>query len=269
MVETARVVGALAAASIRSFSSSTRMNVLRALGSALLVASEAGGVAILLHRFDGIGGWTVAEVLLIHGIAQTGLGLAMLAAEPLEPPEFSQLIREGRLDHALTRPLPPLLWVVATDVQVRNVGRVVAGASVAGGALVAVDVAVGPADLALVALAVVAMAITVGAVLVVGAAITMWTIEGTEVVNAFTYGGAVLAGWPLQIYSGALRFVFVWVVPVGLAVFVPALWILDRDGPPGAGRELLLFVPVGVGLTCGIATVAWRAGLARYRGAGG
>ena len=34
-------------------------------------------------------------------------------------------------------------------------------------------------------LAVAAMAVTVGAVLVMGAAITMWTIEGTEVLNAF------------------------------------------------------------------------------------
>ena len=62
---------------------------------------------------------------------------------------------------------------------------------------------------------------------------------------------------------------FVWVVPVGLVVYVPALWVLDRPGPAGVDRGLLPLVPLVVLAFCAVAAAAWRAGLARYRGAGG
>lgn len=259
----------LARSSVRSFSSSVRMNVLRTLGQSMTIWAEAVGAWILLDRADGLGGWTTPEVLVLFGIAEIGLGLGMLVAEGLEPPTFSQLLREGRFDQALTRPVAPWIWVVATDVQIRNLGRLFAGFTVLLLAAPGAGVPLSLTSVALVAGAVLAMGVTVAAILTIGAAITMWTIEGTEVLNAFTYGGATLAGWPLQIYAGALRAVFVWAVPVGAAVYVPTLWLLDRDGVAGADRWMLPLVPVLVAAFCAVSVGAWRAGLARYTGAGG
>lgn len=262
------VLLALVRASVRSFSASLRMNVLRSWGAAMVVFSEAAGVAILLGRFDGIGGWSTAEVLVLVGIADAGLGLGLLIGEGLEPPNFSQLLRDGRFDQILTRPVSPLTWLITTDVQIRNLGRAAGGMIVLAGAGVAAGIDASAVSLALAAVAVVAMTITVVAVLIIGAAITMYTVEGTEVLNAFTYGGAVLAGWPLQIYNSALRATFVWLVPIGLSVYVPTLWLLDRQGPPGAGRWMLGLVPVVVAAFCAVASMAWRVGLRRYSGVG-
>ncbi|WP_436796138.1 ABC transporter permease [Actinospongicola halichondriae] len=262
------MVGHLVAATARSFSATGRMAVLQTAGAALLVVCEAVGALILLDRFGGIGGWTASEVLLLFGLADAGLGLGMLAADPLEPPTFSQLLRDGRFDQVLTRPISPLLFVVATDIQIRYLGRFAAGWVIATIALVTSGAAVSIAAVALMVLATVAMAVTVAALLVIGASITMFTIEGTEVLNAFTYGGATMAGWPLQIYSGALRAVFVWAVPVGVSVYVPTLWILGRDGPSGAGRWMLPLVPLLVAAFCGAAALSWRVGLRRYTGVG-
>lgn len=258
----------LVSATARSFSATGRMAVLQTLGAGLLVACEAAGALILLDRFDGIGGWTASEVLLLFGLADAGLGIGMLVADPLEPPTFSQLLRDGRFDQVLTRPISPLLFVVSTDVQIRYLGRVVAGVVIAVVALGTSGAAITPAAGALMALSAIAMGVTVAAILTVGAAITMFTIEGTEVLNAFTYGGATMAGWPLQIYSGVLRAVFVWAVPVGVSVYVPTLWILGREGPSGAGRWMLPLVPLLVATFCGAAALSWRAGLRRYTGAG-
>lgn len=258
----------LVAATIRAFSATGRMSVFQTIGSATLVVSEAIGAVVLLEQFDGIGGWTTSEVLLLFGIADAGLGLGMLVADPLEPPTFSQLLRDGRFDQVLTRPLSPLVWVVATDIQIRYVGRVVAGLVVAVVALATSGASLTIAAAALVISSTVAMGVTVAAVLTIGAAITMYTIEGTEVLNAFTYGGATMAGWPLQIYAGALRAVFVWAVPVGVSVYVPTLWILGREGPGGAQRWMLGLVPVLVTSFCLGAAAAWRIGLRRYTGVG-
>ena len=258
----------LARATLRSFATDRRMGVFQILGGALLVVSEATGALVLVDRFGSIGGWTASEVLLLFGLADAGLGLGMLVADPFEPPTFSQLLRDGRFDLVLTRPISPLVWVAANDIQVRFVGRIVAGSAVAVAALLTTDAPVTLATGALMLLAVVAMGITVAAILTIGAAITMYTIEGTEVLNAFTYGGATLAGWPLQIYSSVLRAVFVWAVPVGVSVYVPTLWIVGRDGVAGAQRWFLPLIPLLVAAFVAVAAGSWRLGLRRYAGAG-
>lgn len=262
------VVLHLVRATLRAFATDRRMGLLQTLGAGLLVVSEAIAAIVLLERFGGIGGWTTSEVLLLFGLADAGLGLGMLVADPLEPPTFSQLLRDGRFDQVLTRPISPLVWVAATDIQVRYVGRIVAGVVVAGGALATSHAPVTVAAVALMTFAVVAMGVTVAAILTIGASITMFTIEGTEVLNAFTYGGAALAGWPLQIYSSVLRAVFVWAIPVGVSVYVPTLWVLGRDGTTGASRSLLPLVPLLVALFTLVAAGCWRLGLRRYTGAG-
>ncbi len=262
------IVPHLVGATARSFSATGRLGLLQTLGAGMLVISEAVGALILLDRFGGIGGWTASEVLLLFGLADAGLGVGMLVADPLEPPTFSQLLRDGRFDQVLTRPISPLIFVVSTDIQIRHIGRVVAGGVIALVALATSGAPITPAAIALMVLATAAMGVTVAAILTIGAAITMFTIEGTEVLNAFTYGGATMAGWPLQIYAGALRAVFVWAVPVGVSVYLPTLWILGRDGPSGAGRWMLPLVPVLVAAFCAFAAVSWRAGLRRYTGVG-
>lgn len=259
-----QVVAFLVGGSVRSLAGGGAGAAFRTLGSALLVASEAVGVGFLVDRAGGVGGWTVAEVLLLLGIADAGLGLGMLAAEPLEPPVFSQQLRDGRFELALTRPVSPLVLLTAGDVQLRNLGRVVAGAGLVVGAWAVDGPPVTAGAVALIGGAALAMGVVVASVLVVGAAITMWTVEGTEVLNAFTYGGATVSGWPLHIFEPALRAVFLWFVPVGLAVYVPVLAALDRDGVGVVGPGLVPVVPVVVIAFAGVARLLWALGLRRY-----
>lgn len=241
---------------------------MRTLGAASIVAADAIAVVILVGRFDDIGGWSAAQVAWLVGVANAGLGFGMLIGDALEPPAFSNLIREGRIDAALTRPLSPLLWVASSDVQVRELGRGFAGLAVVAWASAAAGVALNPANLAITLLAVVATGVIVFSILVIGAGVTMFTIEGTELVNAFTYGGATMAGYPIQIYSSAMRAVFLFVIPLALAIYVPALWVLDEQGPPGVPRALLGATPVAALVFAGFAALCWRAGLRHYESTG-
>lgn len=253
---------------MRSSLGSTRLLALRTLGTGTFVVVETIGVVLLLDRFGSLGGWSTGEVVLLLGLASAGLGLAMLAGDTLEPPVFSLLIREGRLDPVLTRPAPVLLWVMTSDVQARELSRAVAGLGVGAWGAAQADVALTPANLAVAALAVVCCSGVILAVLVLGASATFFTVEGNELVNAFTYGGAAFSAYPLQIYSSALRAVFLWVIPLGLTVYVPALTLLDRTGPPGVPRSLLVLSPVATLAFGAVAGLAWRAGLRHYTGTG-
>lgn len=258
----------LARATVRSMAEQPRTLVLRTLGASLVVGIEVTGAAVLCGRFNGIAGWSTAEVAWLVGIANAGLGVAMVLADSLEPPTLAQTMRDGRLDAALTKPLAPLLHVMATDLQIRHLGRFVAGTVVVVGSGIAADVAPTPANLALAVGAIAACGAVVTAVLVIGGAVTIWTREGTELVNAFTFGGAMLASFPITIFAPQLRFAFVWVVPLGAAVYVPSAIVFGRAPDAGVGA-VLWATPLLVVAISAAAAAAWRAALRSYVGGGG
>jgi ABC-2 type transport system permease protein len=267
-VADAGVAARLGVAAVEAKAHNPALLLARTVGAAALVLFETIGIVLLVDRFGGLGGWGTGDVVVLVGLGEAGLGFGMLVADTLEPPAFSLLVREGRLDPYLARPFPVLLSVMTSDIQVREIGRGAAGLGVVlwGASLAGVDWTPGRVGVA--ALAVLCCAAVVVAVLVMGAAATLYTVEGSELVNAFTYGGAALSGNPLQIYGSVLRFTFLWVVPFGLAVYVPALHLLERDGPPGIPASLLAATPVATAAFAAVAGLAWRRGLRHYASTG-
>jgi ABC-2 type transport system permease protein len=115
---------------------------------------------------------------------------------------------------------------------------------------------------------VVCAATIVFAVLLAAAGFTFVTVQGSEAVNVLVYGGQYLASYPMQIYGPPLRFLFVWLVPFGLAIYVPALGVLGRQGPPGLPAWLAWLAAPAAGAFLAAGGLAWRAGIRHYVGTG-
>jgi len=258
----------LAAAAVRATARRPAYLAGRTLAAGLLVAIEVAGVVLLVDRFGTIGGWRTAEVVLLFGLAFAGQGLALLFGDTLEADKVSTLVRRGTFDQVLTRPVSPLGWVVASYVDTRFLGRVLAGAGTVVWAADRAGVAWTPGRAGLAVLAVACAAAIIFGVLLAAAGSTFVTVQGSEAVNVLLYGGQYLASYPMQIYGSALRFLFVWVVPFGLAIYVPALAILGRQGPPGLpGGLAWLSLPVAAAFLAA-GGLAWRAGIRHYVGTG-
>jgi ABC-2 type transport system permease protein len=258
----------LAAASVRATARRPAYLAVRTLAAGLIVVLEVAGVVLLVDRFGSIGGWRTAEVVLLFGLAFAGQGLALLFGDTLEADKVSELVRRGTFDQVLTRPVSPLGWVVASYVDTRFVGRMLAGAGTVVGAADRAGVAWTPGRAGLAALAAGCAAAIIFGVLLAAAGFTFVTVQGSEAVNVLTYGGQYLASYPMQIYGSALRFLFVWLVPFGLAIYVPALGILGRQGPPGLPAELAWLAAPAAGLFLAGGGLAWRTGVRHYVGTG-
>ena len=268
MAEGTAVYLRLAAASVRATARRPVYLAARSLAAAMIVAIEVAGVVLMLDRFGSIGGWRPPEVLLLFGLAFTAQGLALVFGDTLEADKMSELVRRGTFDQVLTRPASPLGWVVASYVDTRFLGRALAGAATVVWATdqAGVDWTAWRAGLAV--LAVTCAASIIFGVLMASAGFTCLTVQASEAVNVLLYGGQYLASYPMQIYGSALRFVFVWVVPLGLAIYVPALGILGREGPPGLPAWLAwLSAPVAAAFLS-LGGLAWRAGIRHYVGTG-
>jgi ABC-2 type transport system permease protein len=260
--------GALTMASLRSNVQRPSTLVVRGIGSALVALCEAVGMVLLVDRFGSIAGWRTPEIIVLAALAFTGQGLAQAVGSRLRPDDVSLLIRRGTFDQVLTRPISPLGFMVTGYVEIRLLGRFLAGVGLLAWAGCGAGIAWTPAHLAVAAMAIACCAVVVFSVLVLGAALTFYTLQGSEAVNVVLDGGVYLTGYPMELYGSALRAVFTWVFPFALAVYVPALTLLGRSGPRGLGSGLLWVAPLGSAWLAAIAWLAWRRAIRHYVGAG-
>jgi ABC-2 type transport system permease protein len=265
---TARAYAALTMASLRSNVQRPAALALRAVGSALVALCEAVGMVLLANRFGSIAGWSAPQIIVLVGLVVTGQGLALGAGNRLRPDDISLLIRRGTFDQVLSRPISPLGFVISSYVEIRLLGRFAAGLGLLAWGAHGARVPWTPAHLAVATLAVVCCAVVVFAVLVLGAALTFYTVQGSEAVSVVLDGGAYLTGYPMEIYGSALRMLFTWVFPFALAVYVPALALLGRGGPKGLGAGLLWVAPLASAWLAAASALAWRRAIRHYVGAG-
>jgi ABC-2 type transport system permease protein len=84
---------------------------------------------------------------------------------------------------------------------------------------------------------------------VAGSTITFWTVDSTEVVNIFTYGGVEMISYPMHIYSNWMRKFFTYFVPAIFLNYYPALFFLDKPDPLGMPAAAYWLSPVvGIGV---------------------
>jgi ABC-2 type transport system permease protein len=107
-----------------------------------------------------------------------------------------------------------------------------------------------------------------GGLFVIGATTCFWTIEASEAINIFTYGGSYMLTYPMHIYADWLRKFFTYLLPGALIVYYPALYFLDKPDPTGLSPLMAFLSPlVGVGVLTA-SFVAWHMGLRRYTSTG-
>jgi ABC-2 type transport system permease protein len=124
------------------------------------------------------------------------------------------------------------------------------------------------AKLALLPLAVASAAVIFVAVLLLGATLCFWTVETTELINMFTYGGREMLSYPLTIYHRVLQTLFVFVVPLAFGTFLPTCFLLDRPLPFSLPGAAAFAAPLAAAAFALVAGALWRLGVRHYQSTG-
>jgi ABC-2 type transport system permease protein len=262
-----RVYARLIGADVRSTLEYPASFVLGALSSLLLTALDLVAIAAVFSNVDSLAGWTVQEVLLLHGLAETGFYLTDLGVGRLD--ELGRLVRTGSLDVYLLRPRRMLPQILVGDIDLRSLGKVAQAVTVLGVGLVVVDLEPSGAEVALRLLVALVGAIAIyAAVWVTTTSICFWLVDSRQVSSAFTYGGRDMSGYPLGVYGQVLRQVARFAVPLAFTAYYPALGLLGRDDPFGGPAGLAWAGPLVGALAVAVALLVWRTGLRAYRSTG-
>ncbi len=233
----------------------------------LSTGMEFAVIMILFSRFPSLAGWSVAEVALLYGLTSISFSLTEMIGRGFDAP-FEAMMVQGTFDKILSRPLDSFFQVLASEFQLRRLGRTAQGALVLGYAFSQLSIAWSWHRLLLVPLTIVSGTLIYLALLVIGATICFWTLKTPEVINAFTFGGTTMVSYPLAIYNRWLRTVFLYIVPVAFVNYPAALVLLQRTDPMGLSPMLAWAAPFVALAFFGIARAFWQIGVTKYQSAG-
>ena len=222
------------------------------------------GIWIMFHTIDELGAWELPEIAFLYGATGFGLAVADLVVGRVE--RLGQLIRTGRLDTMFLRPLPLLVQVCADEFALRRVARIVIASVVLG--IACAFVSWTPDKLLVTVSMLLSGSVIFLAVFVGFACIQFWTIDASEVANAFTYGGNTITQYPLSVFPREVVTGLTLLLPLAFVNWYPALYVLDKDDPFGFPEWFQLASPVAAVILMTLALLVWRTGVRHYTSTG-
>lgn len=228
---------------------------------------EFVAVWALVNRFGTIGGWGFGPLLFLLGVS----GVAFRVGDAFVGGSIercAEMIRTGRLDVLLVRPLG-LLWQVMGDAfAVRRLMQLATMVpfAVVGVARAGIDWT--PLRVLILVVVVVNATMVFTSIFVMVNCLSFWAPTSQEISNAFTYGGAQLAKYPIHLFDGWIRVISISLLPVGVTVYLPSFLLFDAPNPLGVTWwQSSLALVAGIPLA-GAASAVWRFAVNRYQSTG-
>ena len=255
-----------AAANLRAEMQYRSSFLMDALGTLLSAGVEFLGIWALFSRFGTIRGWTLAEVALFYGLVHVVFAVAEAIGRGFDL--FGPLIKEGALDRVLLRPRSTLLQVLGSSLAPKRIGRLLQGSVVLGWALSALEGGPALGDVALLLWAFLGGVAAYFALLMLSAVLSFWTTETLELFAIVTHGGVETRQYPIPVFHRALRYLFLFVVPIGSVTYFPVVHVLGRPDPLGAPAAVAWLAPFAGFVFLALTAVLWQLGVRRYTSTG-
>lgn len=252
---------ALFAGTELQFALEYRVNLaLETLQMLVVVATSVGAVLILFAYTQVMNGWTLGQMVVLLGVYYIVQGVEELVLQPSFQ-RFMEHVREGTLDFVLLKPISSQFMVSFRHFQTVQTLQALVGVSVTVAGLFMLSADVTPWTALAFALTLACGFVLIYALLLVLSTLAFWFVRVDNLLAIFW--AFIDAGrFPIDIYPGWLRLTMSTVVPVGIAVTVPAKAIVGLIDAPALAAVLGATAVAWV-----VSRAFWRRGLRAYTGA--
>lgn len=258
--QVARLLGAHARLNVLLLMRSRQQTLTYLVSDLLGQVAGVTGVLLLATTFDGIAGWSRAEMMFLLGYGLTVRGIEStffsynLAA-------VSRRIGRGQLDHSLLQP-QPLLLTFATEgfAPVDGTALLIPGIGLLFSASAAGAGVAGPWSLAVLPVVLVASALVLVGFNFIWGSLAFWAPSGAEELSPVATGLLRgLSDLPLDPLVSGLKVALVTVVPAAHMAWLPAGAVLGRQPLATAGWTIL-----AAAVTLAVAALIFRRGMEHY-----
>jgi ABC-2 type transport system permease protein len=221
---------------------------------------------VTLHQFPSMNGWDFRQTAFLYGLWMLGHGFHNTFFFTVG--DVPNMIREGRFDRFLIRPLDPLFQAMTTPQQIWP-DELVLAVTFFCFATAYAGVRVDTAFVLYVPLVVIGgalidfgiqLAIATAAFWVIRIDTLRWVVMSLE--QDFTR-------YPISIYSRAVSAFLTFVFPFAFMNYFPATYLLHKsEDALSLSPQVGLLTPVVGAVWFGLAYLFWRYGLDHYQGTG-
>jgi ABC-2 type transport system permease protein len=240
---------------------------LRIVAAAIALLGDVFAVWALEHRFGSIGGWTFGPLLFLLGVVLVAFRLAdAFIGGAVE--RCAELVRTGRLDSFMVRPVGVLWQILGESFAVRRAIQLLTVTPVLAIGLSTAQIDWSPSRVVAFVLMMVNATAVFASIFVIANTLSFWSPGTTEIANAFTYGGSTAAQYPAHAMDRWVRVGTLSVLPVALTAYVPSYLFLAAPNPLGV-TELQSWLAMFTGVPAVLlARFSWVYGLNHYRSTG-
>ena len=233
---------------------------LQVLQSLLAVAVGLIVFQLVFSHTTELNGWTHSDLLALLGVQSVMAGVIHSVIQP-NMMRLTEEVQEGKLDHALTKPVDAQMLVSVREVQLWQAVDIVIGAAIIGFALARMGGGLGVLDALAFGVALLFGAVLLYCFWLVLATGSFWIVRMWFLPELFE--GIFQTGrWPVGIYPDWLRFGITFLVPIAFAITVPAEAVTSR-----LDWKTLVFAAFFTAAAFALSRWFWRFGLRRYTGA--
>jgi ABC-2 type transport system permease protein len=229
---------------------------------------DLAALLVMFTQARSLGGWSLGEIAFLYGLSSVSFALHELFQGGFDNDVFASYVQHGQFDQMLIRPLPVPFQMLTEYFMLRRLGRMTQGVLAFVLGIVLAHLHWTPAKLLYLPVVIAGGALFFLAISIAGCTLCFWTVQSTEVVNIFTYGGTTMLQYPLTIYQEWIQKFFVYVLPMAFINYFPTLYFLDKPDP----FHLPLFVSFLAPVVCSVVFLlslrVWAFGVAHYTSTG-
>ncbi len=233
---------------------------LQLLQSLLTVGTGLIILAVVFSKTDDLGGWSRPQLLAVMGVFTLVGGIIRTFIQP-NMQRVVEDVRQGKLDHALTKPADAQLLVSIRDVRFWQLTDVLVGVVVLIVALVQMSSTTQWQHVVAFVALLLSGLVSIYCFWLMLASASFWLVRMNEVQELFD--GLFRAGqYPVGIYPGWLRYGLTFVIPLAFAITVPSEAVTGRL----AWQSVVVMIAFTIVLLV-VSRWCWKRGLRRYGGA--
>ena len=224
-------------------------------------------IGVILGRFNNLAGWSIWEIVFLYGLWMTANSIYSLLFYHVS--FLEEYIVEGSFDRFLTRPLSPLLQLIAADVNMNGISDVIFGFSALLLAITHLGLRFSPLQWLYALVMLFSAAILELGLRLALASVAFWTNRSLALVyTANQVNWRMVQQYPLEMFGRGFRVLVTCLIPVAFINYYPARFLLGKTAPGDPWYFLSFLSPLAAAILLVIGILVWDKGLRRYNSTG-
>lgn len=208
-----------------------RANMLMlSFSSCLISIGELLTVYLMFQNFKSVGYWGFYESALMFGLITAVYSIVECFARGFD--EFANIIKAGDLDRILVRPVGIIYQIFGTKIELSKILRVLLGIAVIIISLIKLNIEWTFAKAIVLIATFICGCLVIWGVMLIGAGISIFSVENLEFINIFTNGAKEIAFYPINIYNKWLSRIFTFIIPVACFNYLPISYLMGYGELP-------------------------------------